>query len=184
MRTGSVKAAHLRNYETSLKDTFASAMVASVNQRMVETLRVHAAGDFYDSDYVRKWIEVARECRQTTFFAYTRSWRDEEQLPWLISLGNEPNVQLWWSMDRDTGHPPVAFGIRTAYMAIGDEDARQAPDDVDLIFRNNPRTVLKRANSVLVCPEEQGVERSEKITCSRCGICWKAATPKVEKILC
>lgn len=158
-------------------------MSSTILMTDVRVMRVHISGDFYDQAYVAKWLKIASARKQTKFFAYTRSWRLESMLPELIRLGQLDNFELWWSLDRATGPAPLIRGIRRAYMAIDDVDASLAPDDCDLVFRDQPRTVLKKANGVLVCPPENGVKPTVKITCSRCGICWNKRDTKWEGVI-
>lgn len=171
-RMPSVRDSHIRNYRFSQLPEFAAWMLASLKLNFVRVMRVHVSGDFYDVEYVRKWLHIVQRSPDCLFFAYTRSWREEEMLPELVQLGGQPNFQLWWSIDRDTGPAPLIRGVRRAYMAIDDTDALCAPDDCDLVFRDQTATVMKRANGVQVCPVENGVELKVKLTCSHCGICW------------
>jgi hypothetical protein len=172
-----VATAHARNYAFSKSADFASWMRQILHARFVKTLRVHVSGDFYDVDYTRKWRQIVEQSRGVTFFAYTRSWRQDDILPELLQLARYPNMHLWWSIDRETGPAPLVRGVKRAYMAIDDADADSAPNDCDLVFRDQTRTILKRANGVLVCPPEQGIDRKPEITCTRCGICWKNNKP-------
>lgn len=38
--------------------------------------RVHESGDFYCRDYVAMWIDVARSCPDTVFYAYTKQFEN------------------------------------------------------------------------------------------------------------
>lgn len=181
MRT--VRESHIKNYEYSQVTEFTDWMIATIASRFVRVMRVHVSGDFYDSEYVRKWIDVVRRSPHCQFFAYTRSWQIEEMLPELVALGSLRNFQLWWSIDRATGSAPTIRGIRRAYMAISDVDAENAPDDCDLVFRDQPDTVMKKANGIQVCPPENGVVTQVNIGCSNCGICWKHKDTRWERDL-
>ncbi len=167
-----VKDAYARNFSFSQTDEFADWMVGALRACFAQVMRPHVSGDFYSVEYVRKWHYVVSWLKRIQFFAYTRSWREEEQLPELVKLAALPNFQMWWSIDRETGPAPLIRGIRRAYMAIDDVDADLAPDDCDLVFRAQRATVMKKANGILVCPPENGVTTQSKITCSNCGICW------------
>ncbi len=170
-RWPNVSQTHQRNWEFSRDPGFAQWMRDKIASDFVRVMRVHVAGDFYDVDYIRKWQDIVRRSPHTTFFAYTRSWRGDDLLPELVALASHRNMCLWWSIDRETGPAPLVRGVRRAYMAIDDVDVRLAPDDCDLIFRSDTKTVMKRGNGhVLVCPTENGV--TENVTCSKCGICW------------
>lgn len=182
-RTGGVDRAYTRNYEYSLTDQFVDWMLNELTYRMVNTVRIHVAGDFYSIEYIDKWINIIESAKRCTFFAYTRSWRKDEMLPALIRLSKLPNMELWWSIDRETGPAPTIRGVRRAYMAINDVDASLAPSDCDIVFRDKPTTVMKKANGVQVCPNENCVPVKNKITCSRCGICYGKAIPNWEQQL-
>lgn len=136
----------------------------------------------YDAAYARKWAEVARACPGTAFFTYTRSWRCPEILPELIALAQLPNVSLWFSSDRDSGRPPIVPHVRQAYLQVVGEADAGILADADLVFRvplprrpGSPNAYAypaKRANGVLICPKEQGIERKVEMTCSSCRICF------------
>ncbi len=182
-RMPNVLAAHARNLTFSRTAEFTAWMTAVLRANHVRVMRVHVAGDFYDIDYIQKWVEIVKSVPDTQFFAYTRSWRVEEMLPALIKLGAQPNFALWWSSDLATGPAPLIRGIRRAYMAISDADAQNAPDDCDLVFRDQTGTVMKKTNGIQVCPPENGIVTQTKITCSKCGICWKNHATKWEASL-
>ncbi len=173
-----------RNWDFSRTADFVPWMVGTLKGQPVRTMRIHVSGDFYDVEYVAKWQEIIAANKRLTFFAYTRSWREASCVPALIELAQLPNCCLWFSVDRETGPAPLVHGIRRAYMAINDVDASTAPDDCDLVFRHNPRTPMKRANGVLVCPTENGVPGKLRHTCTTCGICWnKQRTTRWEELL-
>jgi len=177
-----VKQSHVRNYTFTQDENFTAWMITTLRMRDIRLMRVHVSGDFYSPEYVQKWIDIATASPQTTFFAYTRSWRVDALLPELIQLGGLPNFQLWWSIDRETGPAPAIKGMRRAYMAISDADALAAPNDCDLVFRVNTSTRMPKANGVTVCPVENGIDTKFPITCSKCGICWKTKTPRWETL--
>lgn len=177
-----VKSSHLANFEYTKDDNFTQWLISLVRMRDIRIMRVHVAGDFYTPEYVQKWITIATALPRTTFFAYTRSWRVDGFMPELITLGSLPNFQMWWSIDRETGPAPVIKGIRRAYMAINDADASTAPNDCDLVFRSTTKTRMPKANGVTVCPVENGIDTRLPITCSKCGICWKAKKPRWETL--
>lgn len=177
------KNSHSRNFAFSKTPLFTSWMQSTLIVHPVRVMRIHVAGDFYDSEYVSKWYTIAENSPHITFFAYTRSWQVAEMLPSLIRLSALPNMQLWWSIDRMTGPAPVIKGVRRAYMAINDMDAATAPDDCDLVFRDSPRTVMKKANGVMVCPPENGTHPKRKVTCTACGVCWNKRGAKLDDVI-
>lgn len=167
-----VAAFHRRNWEFSQTAEFTAWMWHILRSSAVRVMRIHVAGDFYSPDYTEQWLSIVTRSPHIQFFAYTRSWRSSPILPTLIALGQLRNCSLWFSLDRETGSPPLVAGIRRAYMAIDDVDASSAPDDCDLVFRDRPLTPMKKANGVLVCPPENGVKGILRHTCTTCGVCW------------
>jgi len=175
-----VQKQHYQNYLFSQTTDFVSRMVVEIKRLFVRVLRIHTGGDYYDAPYIEKWIDIVKAHPDVRFFSYTRSWRQVELLPGLLHLGRLPNFDLWWSVDRETGPAPMIPGIRTAYMAIDDVDAQQAPSEADLIFRDKPKTPMKRGNGILVCPVENKVPGQHTHTCSTCQLCWTSHTPNWE----
>jgi len=176
--------AHARNNEYRLAPHWATDMVDFIEKKNVQTLRIHAAGDFDTVSYIRKWDEIVSVCGNTTFYAYTRSWTQPQLLPRLVELSNYPNFEMWFSWDSSMPVPPEYEGIRTCYLSLNDEDQPVAP--TDLVFREKAsrhpyKTIVKFMEPYhsLVCPHEQGVERKIQMTCAQCGICFnKAKQPK------
>ena len=173
------------NEELSRSSSFTRVIVAALISLFVRVLRVHASGEFYDADYVRKWIKIVRQCPDVTFYAYTRSWQDSELYPLLVELADEPNFLMWWSCDRESGMPPANHGIRTAFLMENDDD--HPTFDVDLCFRNRKagkrtKRVMKWAyNGSLICPAENGATNA---TCSRCKLCFTdRSVPKQKQLV-
>ena len=93
-------------------------------------------------------------------------------MPVLAELATMKNMHLWFSTDHQMPHAPAIPGVRIAYLLARDEDPARVPAGQHLVFRDDERQPLKRANGVLVCPYEQGIKRQVRITCSSCRICW------------
>jgi hypothetical protein len=167
-----------QNWEYSKRDDFVSLALAWITSLFVRVLRVHASGEFYDEQYVRKWIEIVKATPRVTYFAYTRSWRKPELVEALKELAKLPNVVLWWSCDRESGPPPVVKGVRRAYLMADNDDVPEYK--VDLIFRHKTSKVLKWVKDTLVCPAENGITR---MTCSKCQLCFnQKPIPRKKKI--
>jgi len=165
-----VKEALAKNLKASYRPDFVPLICDSIRYNYAQVLRAHAAGDFYDEEYVDKWQQITSKCRATQFYAYTRSWREETLIPSLTALSQLSNFQLWYSCDKDTGEPPATSKILRAYMSVDDDDKPNY--QVDLFFRTKRITVLKRISGVRVCPVENGVKPTKPLQCSNCGLCW------------
>jgi len=142
-----------------------------------DVLRLHVAGDFFDSAYVYAWIRLMTDNPHIQFFAYTRSWRMPEMVESLHDLAALPNMELLLSVDRDTGYPNEDdwYGFRTAFMMVTDDDANLVRPDTHVVFRDKRFSILKRVNGNLVCPTENGIT---KTTCEKCKWCFKAEPNK------
>jgi hypothetical protein len=105
-------------------------------------VRPHAAGDFDTAAYILKWKVAAQVRPDVRFWAYTRSWRVRELVPFLEELRALPNFELFASIDPSIHEMPPE-GWRVAWIE-GDERARG-----------------------LVCPEQTG----KMSDCADCGYC-------------
>lgn len=111
-----------------------------------EWIRAHVGGDFFNILMIEVWRRVAQHYRDKRFLAYTRSWRIPELLPALEALRIEPNVELFASVDSETGDPPAGW--------------RAAPFE---------GTDFKTERKTVICPYETGKAKN----CLSCGICFK-----------
>jgi hypothetical protein len=159
-----------RCYQASLEEDFAQRMIREVHRRWCRVVRIHVAGDYFSAEYAEKWLEIIRRCPDTTFYAYTRSWRVADIFSVLVEMASLDNFRLWFSADSDTGTPPVVEGVRVAWMM---QTAEELIEDADLIFRDKPlrQEKVRRIGLTLVCPTESG---SDTYTdCGVCKFCWR-----------
>jgi hypothetical protein len=174
-RMANVKKTYAKNLRSSKGKTWADRLIKELKKTPGhEVIRIHVSGDFYDKEYIGKWIKIVKSCPEKTFYAYTRSWRVKALLPLLLKLAALPNIQMWWSVDQETGPGPVHGKIKQAYLSIDDQDVPQFA--VDLVFREKTDTIAKKVGGAIVCPYEQG--RDLGITCQTCKLCFKQALPK------
>jgi hypothetical protein len=139
----------------------------------VRVVRVHTGGDFYSVRYARKWLAIMRRSPRIRFYFYTRSWRVPSIKTVIDQMAALPNCQSWFSCDRDTGMPTsVPPQVRLAWLMTAPTDL--PPHGTDLVFRI--RRLRRRPEPVsgpCVCPAEDGVVRTRRVTCERCGLCWR-----------
>lgn len=87
------------NYAESLKDDFPEKMIAEMEKHKFDKFRIHETGDFYNQEYLHKWIEIAKAFPNVKFLAYTKSWQlDFSRLP--------KNFIVYYSVMPDTKHFP------------------------------------------------------------------------------
>lgn len=171
----SVKRCYARNYKKSLRKDFADILIRNLKRRRHPLVRLHVSGDFYSAEYAAKWLKIVAASPHVTFWVYTRSWVIPEILPILYQLADLPNIQVWFSKDREMPHMNLEHpNVRWAYMMVDDKDTPIGPH---LYFRlpQHRETVIKQVYGTLVCPVENGVTHS---TCQKCGLCF--ADPKID----
>lgn len=181
-RTHRVQRRFVAAKAASERSAFPEAILALIEGQGVEIVRIHASGDFYSKAYAEKWLKVFRTAPHVKFYFYTRSWRRADIKPVLRGMAVLPNVEVWFSCDKDTGVPPVRLipkGVRIAYMQTSHDDV---PIRADLVFRTHKlRTTptrfveTSRGTKVPVCPTETGIAGSEDVNCHSCGKCWNPA---------
>lgn len=172
---GNVKRAYDKNLKASKRLDFVEIVTNEINRRNEKIFRIHTAGDFYDAEYTRKWLDISRNCPDVVFYCYTRSWRIDSIRKVLIQFKNQPNVRVWFSIDKETGFPERRYkGIRYAYMSTAPEDipaAGRLTNFKDLVFRDhvNRKEVVKNMGGAMVCTLENGTDA--QISCEECKFC-------------
>ena len=168
------------NLRLTRKRSFTRRMRAFLIAHHVRVVRIHTGGEFYSARYARKWRRVIRRSPRVRFFAYSRAWRVPEIRAELEAMAREPNCQIWFSVDRDTGIPEgVPEGIRLAWLMTAEDD--RPPGPVDLVFRVHAlrRRPLALVGAATVCPAEDGLARPMAVTCDHCRTCWRPAESQV-----
>ncbi len=159
------------NLDACLLDNFEERMVREIKRRGVHTLRIHVAGDFFSPEYAAKWVRIARCCRRTRFYCYTRSWRVREIRAILNEFASLKNVRVWWSVDAETGLPEnVHPHVELAYLQ---REATDDPHDAKVVFRvkHLQKTPTRRIGLAIVCTTETGLAQAVDITCTSCRRC-------------
>ena len=119
-------------------------IIAQIKRQRIRTVRPHADGDFF---------AIAAACPETTFYAYTRSWRVAELRPALDILRSLPNVRILASVDSDAPNAPEGWRV-----------ARMLTKDETKAAKQTGRT--KHAG--MLCPEQTG-----KVSdCGACKACF------------
>lgn len=159
---------------------FVGRVIRDIALLGVSAIRVHVSGDFDSPEYAEAWREIMHRCRRTTFWFYTRSWRDAAtggEAPAFTAVFRAMaalrHVHPWYSADRETGPPPrrsKTRRIRVAYMAEDVDDRPAFPADLVFLVRK-PAAPTRRIAGVEVCPYEDGVARRRRLTCGSCRKC-------------
>ena len=110
-----VKQAYNDNFNAITDKTFTTDMVTEIKKYNKSNIfRLHVSGDMLNVAYIYKWISIAKQLPNITFYGYTRAWEDTNLLPHLGILNKQPNVVLFASTDiTTTKNTPKTF--RVAY---------------------------------------------------------------------
>jgi hypothetical protein len=163
------------NYRLSLAANFARRVCFFLLRRKITVVRLHVGGDSYSHQYARKWLRVMRWLPEVRFCIYTRAWRNATIRPVLERMAELPNCPAWYSCDRKTGIPAgLPSQFRFACLAITADDL--PPSCAGLVFRVRSLRSQQATHlgGVRVCPGEDGIARSQRVTCDRCQLCWQA----------
>lgn len=90
------------NYMLSLQDDFTSNIISLISKKKkLKYFRIHESGDFYNQEYLNKWIHIARTFPNIKFLAFTKSFH-------LNYYHVPPNMIIRWSIMPDTTNTPTA----------------------------------------------------------------------------
>jgi hypothetical protein len=168
-------AMYRRNLALARRREFVRLVRAFLVLHSVRVVRVHVGGDYFSARYARKWLRIMHRSPRTRFYFYTRSWRIPSIKKLIDRMAALPNCRVWYSVDRATGSPSdVPPRVRLAWLMTTHADA--PPSGTRLIFRiRRLRRLAMPVGDSPVCPAEDGVARAERVTCERCGYCWRPA---------
>lgn len=93
-------------YELSKKQCFVPLMVYEIQKKKVKFFRFHSSGDFYSEGYVRKVIDIVRQCPNTLFRTSTRR-RDLTSV--IQELNSLPNMIVRESLDSAVPDPVMSL---------------------------------------------------------------------------
>ena len=128
----SVKMNLADNYTLSQSDLFVDIMTNEIRRYMYVKdlfIRIHAVGDFYSMDYLKKWIAIANNNPSVTFYAYTKSvmlFKEYGQLPdnmvIIYSYGGKYDYLIDPDKDKIAVVFPTLESIPSGYVDCGDDD--------------------------------------------------------------
>lgn len=169
-RFRNVRTSLQRSYDASRDDGFATLISDEIGRRKsIEAVRIHPSGDFYSVEYIVKWIDIVKSSPNTRFWAYTRSWRIPELIPKLRELAALPNIELFASIDEESGRQQSPEASTTGAVQKNVEvppnwlriaDVVDSWDEVDSTY--------------VQCPNL----KNKSITCAKCTYCFKPSKNK------
>jgi hypothetical protein len=147
--------------------------------------RIHVSGDFYSPEYVYAWANIVLANPEIQFWTYTRSWLvGRDMLEALKILGSCVNMNLWASLDRDTGDSSLIVDWPRAYLSLEDSDV--PTHAVEMVFRNNgskkSKDHVRKLAGNQVCPLESG-RKYPHVSCASCRLCVDKITETKAKVV-
>tara|TARA_R100001594_G_scaffold89698_2_gene124143 strand:- start:395 stop:1000 length:606 start_codon:yes stop_codon:yes gene_type:complete len=60
-------------YKATKQDNFISLMNQDIQDKKPDFIRVHDSGDYYSKEYLKKWLQIAKDNPSIKFYSYTNS---------------------------------------------------------------------------------------------------------------
>ena len=99
---------HNQNYLDTKKNNFCDNVQAEINKkRKITHIRVHSSGDYYNPKYLDKWVKLAKNNPNITYYSYTKSVKmikdlknKPENLKIIFSEGGKQDHLIDYDNDR------------------------------------------------------------------------------------
>ena len=62
-----------QKYKISKTNNFITLMNEEIKKKKATHVRIHDSGDFYSTEYLNKWVQIANDNKEVIFYAYTKS---------------------------------------------------------------------------------------------------------------
>jgi len=62
-----------QRYTLTKSLNFVALMNIEIIKKKVNAVRIHDSGDFYSMEYIKKWVQIAKDNPNVNFYAYTKS---------------------------------------------------------------------------------------------------------------
>jgi len=72
-RFSNVQKKYESNYKITKQSNFVKLIQDDLNRAKPTHLRIHSSGDFYGLEYLKKWVKIAINNPEITFYGYTKS---------------------------------------------------------------------------------------------------------------
>jgi hypothetical protein len=117
--------------QATLNPDFEARLIAEINMRGAELIRIHDSGDFYSQAYLDKWLRIIEQCPDVQFYAYTKmvSMLKSTQLPpnftVVYSFGGTEDKLIDVNSDRHS----LVFDSYDSMIAAGYADTNESDDN-------------------------------------------------------
>lgn len=148
-----VLACREQNLQDSKQDNFVETMIQEIckyiNRRTWRNkqvlFRIHESGDFYNREYTKKWVAIAKAFPSVRFLAFTKS------LEFFSGIELPENFTVRFSVWADTNHDDLSNAIVNYPM-------------YSCIEKGTYEALLEKQGEVEKCDCDLG--------CGECGKCW------------
>lgn len=133
--------------------TISAELARPINKNKKVVFRIHESGDFYNMEYVKKWLEIMdffKDDKRIIFVAYTKS------VKYFDGLEIPENMRLLASVWDDT-----------------------TPENLEIIKRNNFRVYTAYKGTDLENAIKSGYAHCPCDDCGKCGLCWNDYTNNI-----
>lgn len=138
----SVKNKHNLNLETSKSGMFVLLInneIEQLRQRdKIEAIRIHSSGDFYNREYLNKWINIASNNQDIIFYCYTKS------IPLFINISLPENFRVIYSRGGKYDHVIDQYNFRSCELVEEYSGLSSDQDDSMIVFSDENIQLIKR----------------------------------------
>jgi len=133
-----------RRFEASKRVNFLDKMLDELACRKCDMVRIHDSGDFYNAEYLNKWLMIAQRFPEKTFFAYTKMVRMFKALEWKGQSYFPANFRIFYSMGGRFDHlinvdKDYHAKVFATYADMEKAGYKLSPDNLPLSFHGNYR---------------------------------------------
>lgn len=157
-----------RNYTDSQSDSFVENMIFTIESELkskkylgkVAVFRIHESGDFYNLEYTRKWVSIARHF---------------ENVPDLVFLAYTKSIVYFVQSGYDTETFPKNLVIRSSLW-----DDTTARNRALTVANHFPvYTALSRHDMTEKANRGEAFTECRCYDCGTCGKCWNTADREI-----
>jgi len=147
----SPRESRIRNLKGTKDVNFIPSMISKIRKLKGEFVRIHESGDFYNQEYLDKWIVICNKNPKKKFLVYTQMYN----LDW----SNKPdNMIVYWTVWPDTDMNEVPKGLRAF---VVDDGSHKIPE--------YPMKITTGTYKIKKCAKGKG----SKLKCNDCMWCYK-----------
>ncbi len=139
---GNVKPAFQKRFEITKQDDFCELIFEEIVNKQADIIRIHDSGDFYNMEYLSKWLKIIEALPHVKFYAYTKSLDlfEHVTLPDNFTVIYSMGEKLDNKIDVEYHHHSKVFKSLDELKAFGYSNA--SDDDLIAIGEKNKMCLL------------------------------------------